>query len=220
LGASTGDTIRGDDWNERGYWEHAWGWQINGQILDHSGGTWDAPPPSVRVSWRIRLRMCRLIGRLHADGGTTVWKDPRNILTLPVWRPLIINYVPVAVFRHPMSVAQSLQKRNDFSIERGLRLWNDYNKRLLGIADREDEILFVDFDGGRSHIRSRLQLLAEQVPELQYTTGAVEPYNEGLRTSDNRASIPNEDVRSTYDAIQEHVTSRKVYTKPSSSSTD
>ena len=93
-------------------------------------------------------------------------KIPAPFLTLPVWEPVIVNYVPVAVFRHPMSVAQSLQKRNDFSIERGLRLWNDYNERLLEIADREDEILFVDFDGGRSHIRSRLQLLAERVSGL------------------------------------------------------
>jgi len=145
-------------------------------------------------------------------------KIPAPFLTLPVWEPVIVNYVPVAVFRHPMSVAQSLQKRNDFSIERGPRLWNEYNERLLEIADREDEILFIDFDGGRSHIRSRLQLLAERVSGLQYTAGAVEPYNEGLRTSDNRASIPNESVRRTYHAIREQATSHNACTEPSPSS--
>ncbi|MFB6271678.1 MAG: hypothetical protein ABEL51_02165 [Salinibacter sp.] len=211
LGANTGDTIDGDSWNERGYWEHGWGHRINGQILEYSDGAWDSPPSSVRVSWRIRLRMCRFLGRLHAEGRTTVWKDPRNILTLPVWRPVIVNYVPVAVFRHPMSVAQSLQKRNGFPIERGIRLWTDYNERLIDIADQEDEMLFLDFDGGISHIRSRLRLLAQHVPELQYEPDAVDPYDEGLRTSDNRTSVPNKAVQRTYDAIRERATSQKAY---------
>lgn len=215
LGANTGDTIHGDQWNERGYWEHAWGHQINGQILELSEGAWDLPPSSIRVSWRTQLRMCRFLGRLHADGRTTVWKDPRNILTFPVWRPLIVNYFPVVVFRHPMSVAQSLQKRNGFLIERGLRLWKEYNERLLDIADREDEVLFIDFDGGIRHIRSRLQRLAEYVSGLQYKTDAVEPYDESLRTSDNRTSISNEDVRRTYDAIREHAASRNTDTESS-----
>lgn len=98
-------------------------------------------------------------------------------------------------------------------------MWNEHNERLLEIADREDEILFIDFDGGRSHIRSCLQLLAEQVPGLQYTTGAVEPYNEGLRTSDNQASIPNERIRRTYHAIRKRAASHNA-AEPSPSSVE
>ncbi len=55
--------------------------------------------------------------------------------------------VPVGIFRHPLAVASSLQRRNGFSIERGLELWHRYNVELLAALER-DPFPLVDFDAG------------------------------------------------------------------------
>ncbi|MCX5951502.1 MAG: hypothetical protein NT158_10220, partial [Cyanobacteria bacterium] len=34
-------------------------------------------------------------------------------------------------FRHPLVVAQSLQHRNQYSLDKGLDLWRRYNRKLL-----------------------------------------------------------------------------------------
>ena len=60
-------------------------------------------------------------------------KDPRMCITLKTWLPLL-NSEPAILFtyRHPLEVAQSLQRReNDFSLEHGLRLWIIYNMRAI-----------------------------------------------------------------------------------------
>ena len=102
-----------------------------------------------------------------------------------------------------MSVARSLERRNNFKIEKGLGLWNEYNKRILDIADQEDEALFVNFDGGVNHIRSRIRQLSKMVKGLQFNTEAVGFYDEDLRTSDNCTQIPIEDVHNTYTELIE-----------------
>lgn len=76
-------------------------------------------------------------------------KDPRMCVTLPTWLPLL-DTEPAIVFsyRHPLEVAMSLKKRQNFLLERGLRLWIVYNMRavqnsrnLCRIVTSEDEIL-------------------------------------------------------------------------------
>ena len=57
-------------------------------------------------------------------------KDPRMCITLKTWLPLM-NAEPAVVFtyRHPLEVALSLQHREKFHLELGLRLWIIYNMR-------------------------------------------------------------------------------------------
>jgi len=64
--------------------------------------------------------------------GNVPWlqKDPRMCITLKTWLPLL-NGKPSVLFtyRHPMEVALSLQHREKFQLEQGLRLWVIYNMR-------------------------------------------------------------------------------------------
>ena len=60
-------------------------------------------------------------------------KDPRMCICLKTWLK-IMDHKPAVVFtyRHPLEVAKSLKKReNDFTMERGLRLWIVYNMRAV-----------------------------------------------------------------------------------------
>lgn len=68
------------------------------------------------------------------DPNSAPWiqKDPRQCITLKTWLPLMsVKPAILFTFRHPLEVAKSLQKRENMSIDRGLRLWILYNKAAL-----------------------------------------------------------------------------------------
>jgi hypothetical protein len=69
----------------------------------------------------------------------------------------MVNYVPVFIFRGPESVASSLQKRDGFSTKKGLKLWREYNSRILEIDNRESASYFVNFDGGFDHTKNDIR---------------------------------------------------------------
>jgi hypothetical protein len=157
-----------------------------------AGGHWDDPPDSVGAGPVSKFRMRLFLTRLHKKGKTTaVWKDPRTILTFPVWRYEMVNYVPVYVFRHPFSVSSSLQRRNRFTKEKSISLWTEYNNRLLDIDDYEEISYFINFDGGINHIRKKLTMISKE-KGLEFNEDAIEFYNEDLRSSDSLAQVSGE----------------------------
>jgi len=203
-GAEAGDNIIGaTESNRCGHWEHLRAHRLNENILRMSSGSWENPPTEVRATLQIRLRMLKFLSTLHSDQRTAVWKDPRTVLTFPVWKPLMMNYMPVVVFRHPMSVACSLEKRDQFSIAKGLHLWTEYNQRILDIVDAEDRVLYIDFDGGLDHIRSQMKRLTQIDSQLQYDPASIEFYDEGLRTADERTKIPDEEAKRIYVTLRD-----------------
>lgn len=64
----------------------------------------------------------------------TPWmqKDPRMCITVKTWLKLM-KHEPAVLFtyRHPLEVALSLQSREKFSLDHGLRLWIVYNMRAI-----------------------------------------------------------------------------------------
>lgn len=104
---------------------------LNEAVLAESGGSWDQPPEQVEWSGAQLAAGKKLV----ADcGGSRVWgiNDPRLLLTLDGWQDLLSAVQLVGVFRHPQAVAKSLQANCDIaSAEQAMRLWLDYNQRLL-----------------------------------------------------------------------------------------
>ena len=47
----------------------------------------------------------------------------------------------VICVRNPLDVAQSLYRRNQFSVPRSLALWTKYNQRLLAATRRERRVI-------------------------------------------------------------------------------
>jgi hypothetical protein len=92
--------------------------------------------------------------RRHSVWG---WKDPRTVLTFPLWKPLIIPYRVVACFRHPAGVAKSLAVRNGMTMEQGYALWAAYTERLLEHVRDEPRVLWFDFDRTPEHLDSWLE---------------------------------------------------------------
>jgi hypothetical protein len=117
-------------WNLRGNRESHDMWRLQEDILVRSGGSWDKPPET--VEWRPEhVETARGLLAAHAEHPVWGFKDPRTVLTFEGWKRLVPDLEPVAIFRHPLRVAQSLEARNKFPLEKSLSLWQIYNERLL-----------------------------------------------------------------------------------------
>jgi hypothetical protein len=107
---------------------------LNNKIIKHAGGSWHDPPPENAILAqydKFRDRILEAIETEKADRELWGWKDPRSVLTIKLYLKHLENPHFIPIFRNPLDVARSLQRRNGFTIEKGVRLANIYNTRLL-----------------------------------------------------------------------------------------
>jgi hypothetical protein len=148
-------------WNRRGNRESFELMDLQADVLEASGGSWDRPPEA--VEWRPEhLERARQVLARYA--GRPVWgfKDPRTLLTLEGWRALVPDLELVAIFRHPLSVARSLERRNNLDVESGLALWKAYNERLVRLH-REGPFPIVSFDEDPDVLLEKLRKAGELI---------------------------------------------------------
>jgi hypothetical protein len=78
-------------------------------------------------------------------------KDPRTLLVLPFWRASAIPFHTIAIVRHPLATARSLESWRAMPIDEGIALWLAHNRVLL--ADRAThEYALIDFDAPRDEM--------------------------------------------------------------------
>lgn len=126
--------------NPKGHLEN---WNIvavNDEILSLAGGSWDNPPSHKSImkvkGSKVELDINYICNKFNMSGDNWGFKDPRTCLTIDLWLPYLINPHFVCVYRDPMQVAESLKARNGFTIEKGLRLAKEYNKRIAQFLKR------------------------------------------------------------------------------------
>ena len=108
----------------------------NENILSSQGLDWRNDPWKYRTNSTVIFNNngTQALAFLNDDHAKRPWllKDPRFCITLRTWLPLL-DTIPavIATFRHPMEVAGSLQKRDGMTLEKGLRLWINYNALLV-----------------------------------------------------------------------------------------
>ena len=130
------NVMPGDEHNAQGYFEP---WRIaifNDERLRAAGSAWDDvfayPCPAVTedqaADWRTRAASLfedEFAGRRHP-----LMKDPRVTVLLPFWRGVFddlgVAARCVTPVRHPLAVAGSLARRDNFPIEKSLLLWSAY----------------------------------------------------------------------------------------------
>ena len=183
--------------NPEGFWENELVFEINEKILKQSGGSWDNPPNKLKVTIFDKLSMLSIL--YSARGNVLGIKDPRMLITWEVWKPLISNYSIVGIFRHPLSVAKSLEKRNGFDISDSLDLWFKYNQKLISIAEVEN-ILLIDFDN--SKLFEEKVCLALKELNLKFVDGALNFYNPQNRHSDNLIKIEDAKINAMYSKLK------------------
>ncbi|BAP55014.1 putative glycosyltransferase [Thioploca ingrica] len=127
--------------NPKGYWEREDIRQLNDQVIQSLGMSWDnisdfdSPLLTEELQQRIRHSAQKIIFSLETRRPWMI-KDPRLCLLLPLWKPLLEIPVCVYVYRSPIQVAQSLKTREGFPLILGMALWEKYNS--YGLAHCAD----------------------------------------------------------------------------------
>jgi GT2 family glycosyltransferase len=149
--------------NPDGFWENLRFVALNDEVLNELGGAWDLPPPQNADFKSSQLDPLRTKAQLLIQGFDSAnvwgWKDPRNSLTLPFWEGLLPDLKIVIVVRYPLEVAYSMRERNGTSYSFGLRLWEIYNRRLIG-ATRAEERLITLYDSFFENPEAELKRIA------------------------------------------------------------
>jgi hypothetical protein len=129
---------------------------VNGGLLTENGVDWTNPLETLDLDTADPVLLRRTDRFLAQFDAAPLWgmKDPRLVFTLEYWlRRITARPRLIAVFRNPVSVAQSLHKRNPerFPLQAGRAIWRRYNRRLLRWVD-DRRIPLVDFDAPESFI--------------------------------------------------------------------
>ena len=72
-------------------------------------------------------------------------KEPRICLLWPFFAKLINDPFYIVVNRNPEHIAYSLKKRNNFSIDFGILLWQEYMKSAI-CALKDNNFILIDYD--------------------------------------------------------------------------
>jgi hypothetical protein len=146
-GLELGDVVTEAPHNKKGNRENLDIMRLNDDVLAHSRGSWDRPPEAIRwTPEQVCLRDEIIID--YARMPLWGFKDPRTLFTLPFWLDGLVgrDVKYIGTFRHPLSVAKSLHARQkNISIPDGVRLWRQYNEKLLEYR-RERDFPVVCFD--------------------------------------------------------------------------
>lgn len=136
--------------NPKGFWERKDVVDINNKILRENGFDWfkisdlDKKVLENLESKENKQNVFEIVSRLDAFRPWFI-KDPRLCLLLPIWEKFIPNSVNIFVYRDPMEVAYSLNKRNEFPIPFGLALWEKYNESALRYSEGQSRF-FINYN--------------------------------------------------------------------------
>jgi GT2 family glycosyltransferase len=136
------ELLRGQEDNPHGFWEREDVVALNEAILEANGAAWYSPPRDTpEASDAQRSEMAAILARLPRDRSWQL-KDPRQVLTWPLWQESLGDAVLVFVYRDPVAVATSLRRRNGFPLSMSFLLWEHYNRRALSaLAGRDTAAL-------------------------------------------------------------------------------
>lgn len=118
--------------NPKGFWERKDIRSLNDFVLNSVNCDWDRVAGfhldklSQDTLEVFNAKASRIVLNMDAHRPWMI-KEPRLCLLFPLWRELLEMPVCVHVYRHPIEVARSLQKRNNIPLPAGLALWEKYN---------------------------------------------------------------------------------------------
>ena len=198
-GVFFGDVARSSTFNVKGNIENVRIMNLHDELLRQNNGAWDNPPADIKWTDDLKCERDRII---QEYGHAPFWgfKDPRVLFALDGWLEVLQDVFLVATYRHPCSVAKSLEKRNKFSHDKSLSLWMGYNKKLLFYYEKF-KFPVVSFDLAEAEYKNKIsELLA--LLECDSIDDAFEFYENGLRNSQDVSyfDVP-EDVLEIYEKL-------------------
>jgi hypothetical protein len=199
------NVMPGDAHNEKGYFEP---WRIatfNDERLRAAGGSWDDPfvypyvATNDEVEWQERAR--QLFRQEFKQARYPLLKDPRVSVLLPLWRPVIeaegLKIACVIPVRHPLAVARSLSRRDQFPPRKSVLLWLTYMVATEA-GTRDLPRAFVDYDAlvanWRAEVGQMEDALGTKLPRLtaqsaRQIDGFIAPELRHNRADDSLAEL-------------------------------
>lgn len=166
LGGDIPDSVA----NPVGHHESAALLQVNERLLQACGSSWDQPfaqPPNWgQADLHSLIEQCRPALSGHRQHRLWIDKDPRLCLTRPAVEAILQRRLPaIAILRHPLAVARSLQQRDGFSLEHSARLWLLYNHHLFNSPCQAPSavLLFDQLQAGGVQLFETLQRFLQEV---------------------------------------------------------
>ena len=192
--------------NEKGFWEDIDVTAFNVDLLAALGHDWHTLTPiqpaelQTEAVESLKLRAAQLLRGKLVDADWFGLKDPRISRLLPFWldvfEHLQLDISYVIACRNPMNVARSLEKRNDFALEKSYLLW--YEHMLLSMRYTTNaRRVFVDYDLILSEPERQLARIAATlgVPFSADSEAFVQYRNEFLESSLRHNAYAPEDLR-------------------------
>jgi len=155
------DEFRPSKDNLRGLWENKHILKLSEDILKNNNGSWYDVPENIVINDINRNNFLFLLNKLLEYPSLACgFKDPRYIILHDSLKnDLPKNSKFVGIFRHPLKVAESLKKRQNFSYEKSINLWKIYNEKLLKILEENKGFLF-DFDWNADRLISEVHSIS------------------------------------------------------------
>jgi len=88
---------------------------LNKRILAAAGGSWDVPPARKAIldtAGEFREEIAALVWERNGEFPIWGWKDPRTMLTAPLFHPHLEDPYYVCIFRPAKEIVASLRRRN------------------------------------------------------------------------------------------------------------
>jgi hypothetical protein len=129
------DLMGADRHNPTGYWESRALSRLDDLLLGQWDANWWLAPPAVTPEMVHRLRgYSYLAASTFAatfPDAPWVWKDPRLVALLPFWDQVLGRQPALLVHRDPREVAQSISRRDGFSVGEALAIWERHTRLVL-----------------------------------------------------------------------------------------
>lgn len=210
MGASVGgesNLMRPSSYNQLGYFERTDAHQICNNIMRARDSAWwkvsdfEVDEMSVEVREAHERKVLALIKDLNSStvqNGSWVLKEPMLAFLLPIFRRFLVRPEVVIVYRSPVEVAKSLRRRNGFSMEAGLALWEAYNVAALRNTNDLPRS-FVPYESLLKNPRDVLRRVAVRLEELGVTGLDIEAGARAVRSGLRQESAihPQDDLRLT-----------------------
>lgn len=160
--------------NPEGFWEHREIVKIHDEILNMLSRTWYSTTPLPDKWWKspeigpFRNQLKKLIRREFINQELWGWKDPRTCLLLPIWKDILdelnVELCYVIPVRNPLDVSASLEKRDGFSRNESLSLWNLYTLSSLIWSEGSKRVVIqydhflAEWETSLKHIAKTLEI--------------------------------------------------------------
>lgn len=195
LGPEQGD-------NEKGYWEDEDFVRIHDEILFSLNSAWDqlfTLEPDKQETNEFETKISSKINDDFSDKPIWMFKDPRACRLLPLWKKVLseLSIEPVfcIIYRHPLEVSASLNKRTNMGANHALLLWLQHNLEaerlthgLTRVFIHYDELL-TDWSTTLSKISEKFQLAC-----LKSNEHIINDVNEFINTSLKHHKYSNNEI--------------------------